>query len=177
VSSVDRADQMITDLLDAHRINGGDPPALEREVCVVNAIITEALDELRTIHGDRFLFVAPTAVQGHWNRKGLRRVLDNLCGNAIKYGARLRPVTITLGQIGEQAHIDVHNEGNPISAQDQAAMFDQHHRSASATASGHKGWGLGLTLAAGIVAAHGGTLGVESSVERGTIFHVVLPLG
>jgi signal transduction histidine kinase len=177
LNSVNRADQMITDLLDAHRIQGGDHPALEREVCVVNAIITETLDELRIIHGDRFLLVAPTSIQGTWNRKDLRRVIDNLCGNAIKYGDSTGSVTITLGQVGEEAHVDVHNEGNPISAEDRTAMFDQHHRSASATASGQKGWGLGLTAAADIVAAHGGTLSVESSVERGTIFHVVLPIG
>jgi signal transduction histidine kinase len=177
VNSIQRADQMITDLLDAERIIGGDHPAPAREACVMNDLIAETLDELRIIYGDRFVVVAPTPVEGRWNRQDLRRVLDNLCGNAIKYGDPTRPVTITLGVIGEAAHVDVHNEGSPISADDLTTMFHPYQRSATAAASGHKGWGLGLTLAAGIVAAHGGTLRAESSIERGTTFQIVLPLG
>ncbi|MEO7163383.1 MAG: ATP-binding protein, partial [Bdellovibrionia bacterium] len=54
--------------------------------------------------------------------------------------------------------------------------FEPFHRTHSATLSGRKGWGLGLTLVRGVTEAHGGTVAVTSTLHEGTSFTITLPI-
>jgi signal transduction histidine kinase len=102
-------------------------------------------------------------------------VLENLCGNAIKYGAPHRPVRVTILELGDSVTIEVHNEGTPISAADREKLFHPFKRiDAADRVAGPAGWGLGLTLVKGIVEAHGGHITVQSDVGIGTAFLVTL---
>jgi signal transduction histidine kinase len=176
VENIERADQMISDLLDANRINAGETLPIEIDVCDLNQIASDTIADMSAIYGNRFVLLSKSSIKGYWSRSGIRRVLENLCNNAIKYGAVQRPITIRLFQGTEKVTLEVHNEGSLISPENQAKIFDPFTRAGSAQASGQKGWGLGLTLVKGIAAAHGGSAGVESSQEKGTIFRVELPL-
>jgi signal transduction histidine kinase len=69
------------------------------------------------LHGDRFILTSPPEVNGFWDREALKRVLDNLINNAIKYGEAFGPVTVMLEENEEEKNcvvIKVHNLGNPI---------------------------------------------------------------
>ena len=175
-NNIDRADQMIRDLLDANRIQAGEPLPVEIEACVLNEIAADTIGELVAIHGDRFALRADSRIEGYWSKSGVRRVLENLCNNAIKYGAADRTVTVSISRADDTAKIEVHNEGSAIPLDDQATLFDQYRRTKSARTGGQKGWGLGLTLCMGIANAHGGSVDVESSAELGTTFRVNLPV-
>jgi signal transduction histidine kinase len=105
----------------------------------------------------------------------MRRILENLCNNAIKYGDTTSRVTVSLRQEGDEAELAVHNWGNPIPASEQESLFQYFTRTKSAEASGKRGWGIGLTLVKGVAEAHGGSVQVESSQEKGTTFRVRLP--
>lgn len=167
---------MIWDLLDANRIQAGEPLPVEIEACVLNEIAADTIGELVAIHGDRFALRADSRIEGYWSKSGVRRVLENLCNNATKYGAADRTVTVSIYQENDTAKIKVHNEGSAISLDDQATLFDQYRRTKSARTGGQKGWGLGLTLCRGIANAHGGSVDVESSAELGTTFRINLPV-
>jgi signal transduction histidine kinase len=78
--------------------------------------------------------------------------------------------------MGSQLALSVHNWGTPIPVPEQGILFDQYRRTQSAHASPVKGWGLGLALVKALADAHGGSVRVESDIERGTIFTVLLPL-
>jgi len=174
--NIDRADQMIRDLLDTNRIKAGEKLSLEIDSCNLNEIAKQTLEELSTIHGDRFVLKARTPIEGHWNCNGIRRLLENLCVNGVKYGAPHRPVTVSLETEGENVRLQVHNEGPPIAADELPNLFEAFRRSKTARASKQRGWGLGLTLVKGFTEAHGGTVSVSSTQERGTLFTVLLPL-
>ena len=176
VTNIDRADQMIRDLLDANRIRAGESLALQLEENDLKAIAIEVIEELRALHGDRFVLRADLPVHGFWSKADLRRVIENLATNAIKHGEPQRPVTLTLSASGETARLDVHNEGHAIPPEDQAQLFEPFKRLESAQAGDKKGWGLGLTLVKGIVEAHGGTVTVQSQEKLGTTFSLTLPL-
>ncbi len=176
VQSVDRADQMITNLLDANRIRAGESIPLTIQPLDLTRLVRETLDELSSLYEERFVLHSPAEVQGFWCPIGLRRVVENLATNAIKYGADHRPITVTLTQPDTSVVLSVHNEGPSLSGEEQVRLFEPFHRSFSAKQSGSKGWGLGLTLVRGIAEAHKGTAGVESSPEKGTTFSVRLPL-
>jgi PAS domain S-box-containing protein len=178
LSSVHRADQMIQDLLDTHRISAGEPLPIKCENCNLSSIVHSAVDDMRHIHTREFHIVEKSHdVSGYWDCGGIQRIIENLCNNAVKYGAPDRPITVSTELLANQCvRINVHNEGTPISEEDQATLFIPFKRSKDAQESGKKGWGIGLTLVRGVVNAHHGEVGVRSSPSEGTTFSVTLPL-
>jgi PAS domain S-box-containing protein len=173
--NLDRVDQMIRDMLDANRIRAGGGLPIEVSECELTSLGRETLEELSLVHGDRFVLEAPEAMPGHWSCSGIRRIIENLCNNAIKYGARDRPVTVTLAQVGPDAvSVSVQNWGPPIPPEELKNLFQQYRRGDSAHAGAQKGWGLGLTVVEGLARAHRGAVRVESTQEAGTTFTVTL---
>ena len=119
------------------------------------------LGGVRLAHGDRFTYHGPPSLPGHWSFADVRRLLENLCTNAVKYGSLQDPVVVRLERHDLWVQLDVWNalaDGHPLSAVELAAAFEPFHRTRIAQASGEKGWGLGLTLVKGIAEAHGGTV-------------------
>lgn len=176
IDRLDSTDEMIENLLDASRIKAGEHLPLDIHECHLEEIVKRTIEDMSISNGDRFVFNATGNFNGHWSCSGLRRILENLCNNAVKYGAAQTPITISLKELPEnQISISVHNEGNPIPIDEQKTIFDPFRRSKTADVGNQKGWGLGLTLVRGIAEAHGGHTEVESSQEDGTTFSVILP--
>jgi K+-sensing histidine kinase KdpD len=178
VHNIRRADQMIRDLLDANQIRAGQKLPIDRNACELGEVIETTVDELTTVHGTRFSFRKPDEkLEGSWDCAALRRVIENLCGNAVKYGSAKTPITLSVRRT-DPAHVrlSVHNWGTPIPPGDREQLFEYFHRSQSAQQSGAKGWGIGLVLVKGVAEAHGGTVDVESSTEQGTTFSIELPI-
>jgi len=178
LSRIDRnlthADRMIQDLLDASHIKSGKLIPIQVEECDPCKIVSDVIEELTVIHNDRFEFEAIN-IRVTADPVGLRRIVENLATNAIKYGAADAPVRISLVAHEYRFELKVENQGNPISAEDQRIIFEPFHRAASAIQGEQKGWGVGLSLVRGIAQAHGGDIAVCSSAE-GTCFTVSLPL-
>jgi signal transduction histidine kinase len=175
IDCINRIDQMISNLLDANRIKAGENLPLEIEPSNLYTLVQETLDELSSIHGDRFVLHSSSTVNGYWSRNGIRRMVDNLATNAIKYGLPTTPVSIRITDRSNSVEIAVHNEGPALNREDQVRMFEPFHRSSSALTSRNKGWGLGLTLVRGIAEGHRGRVHVESEEKIGTTFRVTLP--
>lgn len=176
LANLERIDHMLRDLLDASRINAGGAIKLSIDECDLRETAGSVIDDLSTVHGARFHLMAKDSLIGQWDCRALRRVIENLCSNAIRYGRSEGPVTVTLRALPGHATIEVHNEGEPIPPEDQAAIFNAHFRRNEHEREGRSGWGLGLTVVRGLVDAHGGSIELESAHERGTTFLVRLPL-
>lgn len=175
--NVTHADQLIQNLLDASRISAGEGMPVSLAECDVTALVRDVVDDQITTHGDRFRLEAPPRVLTWGDRAALRRVLENLLGNAVKYGdphALIRVAVIDDG--GGQVRLAVHNEGHPIPAEEQGKIFEPYHRARGRSDGDARavGWGLGLTVVRGIAEAHGGTVQVDSGPDRGTTFTVTL---
>lgn len=175
VTHVNRVGQMITNLLDANRIHSGEKLPLKLESVNLCKLIEETAAELVTIFGDRFVIKCAPAVDLYCDPNGVRRIIENLCNNAIKYGSPNSPVTLKVEHFKEEIQISVHNFGEVISIEDQKSLFQQFKRTQNAQAGVHKGWGIGLTLVKGVAEAHGGSVAVESKPDSGTVFTVTLP--
>lgn len=175
--SVARANRMIVDLLDANRFRGGDLLALNVGPEDLMALLGKAVRGLRTVHGDIFALEGPAQVPGYWAGEELRRIVENLCANAVKYGDQARGVRITVKENREAGEVSfsVHNFGSVIEEQDIARIFRLFHRTRGAQSGERMGWGIGLTLVQGFTAAHGGRVEVASGPEQGTTFTVHLP--
>lgn len=172
---MDRVDRMVKDLLDANRIRAGQPLPLRLGRVNLCQITQDVIADFVVTHGPRFAFNAPKEAFGIWSEEGLRRILENLISNALKYGSKATPITITIHGSREKIELLVHNEGNEISMEEQLHLFELFHRGKSASSCQETGWGIGLTLVRGITAALGGTVRVHSKLGDGTTFSVELP--
>lgn len=104
----------------------------------------------------------------------LRRLVNILLDNAVKYAASNTAIRLTLDKVGKQAVLAVENEGAPIPAEKLAHLFDRFYR-ADESRGEAKGFGLGLAIAQEIVHGHRGTITARSD-EGSTVFTVALPL-
>jgi two-component system OmpR family sensor kinase len=114
-------------------------------------------------------------VQGDAGR--LTQVLSNLVGNAIRHTPDDAVITVRVGTDRSDAVLSVSDTGPGLSAEDRVRVFERFYR---ADASRHRtddtaGSGLGLSIVAALVAAHGGTVGVDSEPGVGATFWVRLP--
>ncbi len=168
------ADRMIQDLLDASQIKSGKLISIQASECDPCSIAQEVIEELSAMHSDRFE-LETVNVRITADPAGLRRIIENLAANAIKYGASDAPVRISLAKHEDRVELHVENKGAPISEEDQRTIFEPFNRAASAVQSREKGWGLGLSLVRGIAQAHGGDVSVRCFGGK-TCFTVTLPL-
>jgi signal transduction histidine kinase len=123
-------------------------------------LMVEIADELPPVLGDE---------------RRLTQVLDNLLQNAIKFS---NPGgTITLRIRAEDAHLctEVQDTGIGIPADQLSRVFDRFYQVDGTTTRRFGGTGLGLAIVKQIVEAHGGKVGVESEVNRGSLFYFTLP--
>ena len=179
IESIDRTDRMIRDLLDVTLIRSGNRLPIKVSRVNLEELVNEIINEMALSYGNRFSLEVKSLenapVLGYWSGEGLRRIIENLIQNACKYGLREGTVLVAIQQNETETVISVHNEGNPMSANEMACIFEQFSRTSHAQTSEKKGWGLGLTLVKGIVESHGGKIDVESQIEKGTTFKVILP--
>jgi signal transduction histidine kinase len=173
LGAITRLDSMIQNLLDASRLRAGQSLKLEFEECDLDKLVFEVVEDLNFSYGERFVVVSDSKMNSYCSRKEIRRVIENLAINAVKYGEPNTPITLTLQQTATQITLTIHNQGNPIALDAQSILFQQFRRTTSAEE--QTGWGLGLFLVKSIIEAHQGTIAVESTAEQGTSFIVKLP--
>lgn len=104
----------------------------------------------------------------------LQRVLENLVNNAIKYSPDGGAVEVTVAVDGDHALLTVRDHGIGISADALPRIFDPTFRATEAVAHA-PGLGLGLSIAAKVVARHGGTIAAAGAEGSGTVMSVRLP--
>ncbi len=116
-------------------------------------------------------------VVGHYDRRRVAQLIENLVENAAKYSPAATPVEVEVWQQDDTARIAVRDRGIGIPAADLQQIFDRFTRGSNVDDRRFHGMGLGLYICRGIAEEHGGRIWVESEVGQGSTFHVALPLG
>jgi signal transduction histidine kinase len=169
-----RAERLITDLLEASAIENG-VLTLARSAVDAAAIVRHAVADYELMvkeSGARITAKLPggsTVVSA--DRDRVLQVLGNLIGNALKH-ARGTPIEISLERNGKDAIIAVRDNGPGITDSELPHVFDRYWHGRTKKA----GAGLGLAIAKGIVHAHGGRIEVASKQGAGAKFSFTLPL-
>lgn len=109
------------------------------------------------------------------DRERLRQLLLNLAENAVKYTPAGGTITLGLENRGGWVFIYIRDTGIGISKEDQSQIFERFYRTDKARSREMGGSGLGLSIAQWIAQAHHGYITVESELQKGSIFTVVLP--
>jgi two-component system OmpR family sensor kinase len=172
---------LVDDLLLLARLDQQRP--LERQPVDLLALARDAVADAHAVAPDRpvSLDVAPGVapiVIGDELR--LRQVVGNLVGNAIQHTPATARVDVRLrtesDEAGEWGVLEVADGGPGLSAGDAEHVFERFYRADSSRTRAAGGSGLGLSIVAGITAAHGGRAEVDSTPGSGATFRVRLPL-
>ncbi|MES2796126.1 MAG: PAS domain-containing sensor histidine kinase [Bacteroidota bacterium] len=104
----------------------------------------------------------------------LRKIISNLCSNAIKFSPEESTIKLTTQMTDSQLFLQISDSGIGISAEDQKHLFDRFFRGKNAT--NIQGTGLGLHIVARYIELLKGKIELESSLETGTTFKIKIPL-
>ncbi len=103
----------------------------------------------------------------------IERVFFNLLSNAFKYTANNGKITVSYAAVDDELVLRVADTGEGISERDLGSIFDRFYQAERVHP---RGSGIGLSLAKAFVELHGGTISVESTVGKGSVFTIRLPI-
>lgn len=173
-SSARRMQRIIDDLFDLARARVGGGIPVVCAPCDMRSVVQRCVSEVETANPEaKITYSEQGEASGDWDGDRLYQVVANLLGNAVRHGTQGRPVAVRLDGAAAEVVLVVQNDGT-IAEDVRDHLFDPFRQSRGRRARS-EGLGLGLFIVQQVVLAHGGTLQVESTVEAGTTFRVVLP--
>lgn len=174
-ASLDAVEEILTTLLDISRLDSGALAPQYGAVSLQDIFLQLEREFAPVAHekGLRFRFVA-TSMAVRSDRRLLRRLLQNLVSNAIKYTRKGR-VLVGIRRRGDVLRLEVHDTGLGIPAEQQRAIFREFERLPEG-AKEARGIGLGLSIVDRITKALGVDVVLHSQPGRGSSFSVELPV-
>jgi signal transduction histidine kinase len=171
-----RMGRLVDDLLDVTKIDAG-TLSISAKTEPLEPVVEEAIDQCRLAASEKGVVVAAD-VEGSiplvtMDRDRILQALSNLLGNAIKFTSAGGKVDVVAQRGEDGVRVDVRDTGGGIAAEHIPHLFDRYWQAKETSSLGA---GLGLFITKGIVEAHGGTIGVESALGRGTTFSFTLPV-
>ena len=149
----------------------------------LNELATELINEFQPLASQNNLILSThlpaSPVKPIADQQLVRQLLVNLIGNAIKYTDK-GSVTLSIDMPEDRrdrVRLEVTDTGCGISDKEKSMIFDVFSRSEQHQNSDIEGTGIGLSFVKELVDIHGGTIDVESVVDKGSTFIVELPLG
>jgi signal transduction histidine kinase len=174
-----RLSSLVDQILDVTHLQA-DPLILERAPVLFTSLISRLRGDLAvTGRADRLVVALPEDLPPlDVDGPRVGQILENLVGNAFKYGPPDGLVTVSAAVLGEWLEIAVDDEGDGIPATERPLVTEPFHRAWNVRESRIPGTGLGLFISRRLVEAHGGQLRVEDRPDdhRGTRVAFALPL-
>jgi PAS domain S-box-containing protein len=169
--------QLIIDLLDFGKMESG-TFTVSRHPVELRHLLEEVLETFRPLALDRSITLESTVAAGgctvSCDSNRVAQVVSNLVGNAFKFTLAGGQVLVQAEKQEQGALISVRDTGKGIAADVLPRIFERYWQPEE---SRRQGAGLGLSIAKGIVEAHGGRIWVESRPGAGTTFFFTLPQG
>jgi len=167
---------MINDLLDLNRLEAGKMPIHPHPVSPLD-LLQQALNSLqgRTLNHTLRIDTSGAPMEIVVDPDLIRRVLENLVGNAVKFSPRESTIGITIRSTPSETQFEVSDEGIGIPAEFQASIFDKFAQLQHPIEGYSGSTGLGLAICRLIVESHGGRIGVQSTPDHGSTFHFTIP--
>jgi two-component system phosphate regulon sensor histidine kinase PhoR len=174
--SIHKLQHLIDDLLDVSKINAGRLNYTFESVDL-SAVVASCIENAVHMY-PHFEFVIEDgieiAVKG--NAERLEQVIMNLVSNAVKYSKDEKRVVIKMTVHENWVRVSVTDFGIGLRKEQQKRIFDRFYRVEEDKKYLISGLGMGLYISAQIINTHGGTIGVESELEKGSTFYFELPL-
>lgn len=176
--STTRLIKLINDILDLERLESG-KVSLNLQIFSIEEVLSRAIETVQMVAEQDHIQIH-SGVQPNLQAKGdpdlLIQVLTNLLGNAIKFSPSFGQIWVTAESTNQQLHIRVQDQGRGIPSDKLEYIFERFQQVDASDSRQKGGSGLGLAICRLIVQQHGGRIWSESEPEKGSIFHISLPL-
>lgn len=172
-----RLTRLVDDLLTLARLDERRPTTLD--AVDLGALARSAVDDHLAAHPDANVDLdastdAVAVVTG--DRDALHQVLINLLANTYHHTPTGTPVHVSSGTDAETAWFRVSDEGAGMDADTTERVFDRFYRADKSRGRHRSNSGLGLAIVAAIVAAHDGTIDIDTRLGEGTTFTIDVPI-
>lgn len=174
--------RLVSDLLQLARADAGQAIISQLEFIDLRDVVGSVEDTVVMVAPEQIevQFIMPQSpIMVNADADRLKQVFLNLSNNAIKATQAGGKVTVTVRSSGDQAIVRVIDTGIGIAPADQQRIFDRFYRverSRTRSRLYGGGSGLGLAIALTIIKAHGGSIDLESELNKGSTFTVRLPI-
>ena len=181
-SNAERLIRLVNDILDLERLKSTEMP-LNKLSCDLADLFTQATAAMQAMADDAQVSLAlePVSVQVNVDCDRILQTLTNLLSNAIKFSppgssVRLAAKVEENTERSPHLHITVSDQGRGIPPTQLESIFERFQQVDASDARKKGGTGLGLAICRNIVRQHGGRIWVESVLQQGSTFHILLPL-
>jgi len=178
VQETERLSGMVENVLEFSRAEAATAKR-EFQTVELRPLIEQALAQLRPALEQRGFSLAidcrANSASVHADAEALRQAIANLITNAIKYSGESTRIEVRIIRAGAEARIEVADWGIGVPAQFRTRIFERFFRVPRSDDSAG-GVGLGLSLVAEIMRAHGGRAEVHDNTPRGSVFSLILPM-
>jgi signal transduction histidine kinase len=173
-----RLNKMIDNILDFSKIEAGRKTynfAVGDLTEVIESVLSSYRYQIATAGFDVQTNLQPKLPPVSIDREAMAQAISNLLDNAIKYSGDTKQISLTAKTLGSNLSIEIADRGIGIPHAEQARIFEKFYRVGNGLVHDVKGSGLGLSLVKHIIEAHSGTISVESEVDNGSRFTILLP--
>jgi len=169
--------EMVSTVLDLSKMEAG-AMVLQTSPCDLREVARSALEPMRPLQeqGVLALELPPEPLPSVCDPPMVGRIILNLVSNAVKFTPALPgAVRVSLCASGAGVRVAVRDQGPGIAPEYLDRIFERYNQGPGPGAERHQSTGLGLAFAKMAVEAHGGSIGVESELGRGSTFWFLLP--
>ncbi len=173
---INKLTNLISDLLDATKIEGG-ILQFHEVLFDFNELVTEIIEEMQQAT-QQHTIIAKLALSSkiYGDRDRIGQVITNFISNAIKYSPFANKIILTTSKEGNKIRLCVQDFGIGIPEEKQDKVFDRFYRVSGDKEDTYPGLGLGLFISSEFVKRHKGTITVTSTKGEGSTFCFVLPV-
>jgi PAS domain S-box-containing protein len=175
-AQLDKLTNLISDLLDVTKIEGG-KLNFHESYFDINVLIDEIVEEMQRTTDNHKIIKETTTTKLVWgDRERIGQVITNFLTNAIKYSPNSKKIIVKTKLNTNDMTISVQDLGVGIPEEAQKKVFDRFYRVSGKRQETYPGLGLGLYISSEIVKRHNGKIWVESKKGKGSTFNFSIPL-
>jgi len=172
--SVEKISRLIDDLLNVTSLNEGQL-RLNKATFTIAEMLKDCCTHIRVTEKYDLIVQGDEALQINADEDRISQVVVNFVNNAVKYAPDVKEIYLGVEKLGDTAKVSVKDGGPGVPADKLPYLFDRYYR-ADYSGGQYSGLGLGLYICAEIIKRHGGDIGVESQLGKGSTFWFTVPL-
>jgi len=172
--SMEKMSVLVEDLLNVNRLTDGYLD-LDKTTFTIAEMLNGCCNHIRMAGKHQLVLQGDEQLQVFADEHRIDQVVVNFVNNAVKYSPDSKEIYLVIEKLDGYAKIAVKDKGPGIAKENQPYLFDRYYR-ADHSGLSYSGLGLGLYICSEIIKRHGGEIGVDSEIGKGSTFWFTLPL-
>lgn len=172
--SLGRVNVLVEDLLNVSKLNQGQLH-LSKSYFTVNDVVNDCCQHVRLEGIYSIVTDGDLKLKAYGDPERIEQVVVNFVNNAIKYAPESKEIKVNISKEDRMAKVSVSDKGPGIPSEKVPHLFERYYR-----VDGHgaqfSGLGLGLYISSEIIKRHGGQIGVDTQLGKGSTFWFTIPL-